>query len=133
MPTHFFQDRFYQAQTITCEAGEKIQNVCKVANDVVCAQINKVTLSFVDNAERVLFAMFNVCSGSEPLLSSSKVSYLLAYILELAEQFLDFITSLAALDIEFQLELGWLDIEADEFVLMDNVRTRKEKRQVGQH
>lgn len=77
--------------------------------------------------------MFNVCSGSEPLLSSSKVSYLLAYILELAEQFLDFITSLAALDIEFQLELGWLDIEADEFVLMDNVRTRKEKRQVGQH
>jgi hypothetical protein len=122
---------------VSCIAGTKIKNLCKVANDVVCSQINKLTLNFMDNAERILFAMFDVCNNNELLRASwstsPKVSHLLAYILEFAEQFLDYISSLAALDIEIELELGWVDFEADEFVVMDSVRTRKKRRQVGQH
>ena len=121
---------------MTFNAGTKIQSLCKVANDQVCSQINKFTLNFMDNAERILLAMFDVCNSNELLQvswsTSPKVSYLLAYILEIAELFLDYISSLAALDIEIELELGWIDIDA-EFVVMDSMPTRMKRRQMGQH
>ena len=119
------------------KAETKVQDFCKVANDLMTFQTNKLTSNFLDNAERILLAMFDVCNKNELFgtswSTSPKVSCLLANILEFAEQFLDYICSLAALDIEIELELGWVDIDADEFVVMDSVSRRVKRRQVGHH
>ena len=136
----FMKDKFCQAQSrckvASCNAQTKIQNLGKAAKDLLCSQINQLTLNFMENAERILFAMFDVCNNNELLQvswsTSPKVSYLVAYILEFAEQFLDYISSLAAFDIEIELELGWIDMDAD-FVAMDIMPTRMKRRQVGQH
>lgn len=89
----------------------------------------------MDNAERILVAMFDVCTNKEylqaPWSTSSNLAYLLAKIVEFAEQFLDYIASLTALDVEFELELGWVDIGVDEFVVID-VPKRKKRRPLGQ-
>lgn len=121
---------------MTCNAGTKVQSLCQVANDLH-NDLNRLTSDFVDNAERILFAMFDVCNKNELLgtswTTSPKVSCLLANILKFAEEFLDYISSLAALDIEVELELGWVDIEADEFVVMDSMPRRMKRRQLGHH
>ena len=115
----FFQNLAQtKGKVVTCDAGTKIQNVCKMANDLFSSQIDKLTLNFMDNAERIILSMFDVCNNSEFLQAtwstSPKISYLLAYILEFADQFLDYISSLTALDIEIEFELGWAEIEDDE-------------------
>jgi hypothetical protein len=121
---------------VTCNAGTKIQNYGKVANELMCSQINNLTTKFMENAERILFAMFDICNDNKLFQvswsTSPNVSDLLAYILEFAEQFLDYISSLAAFDIEIELELGWIDMDAD-FVMMDSLPTKIKRRQVGQH
>ena len=122
---------------MTSNAGTKVQNICRMANDLVTSRISKLTSDFMDNAERILFAMFDACNKSKLLgtswSASLQVSCLLANVLEFAEQFLDYISSLAALDIEIELELGWVDIEADDFFVMDSVPRRMKRRQVGHH
>ena len=110
-----------------------------MANDLVCSQINKLTLEFMDNAERILYAMFsafnNTCNDllETSLSTSPKVTCLLAYMLEFTEQFLDYIASLVALDVEIEFNLGWIDFEADEQFMMGNVSRAKKRRHVGQH
>lgn len=134
------------AQTKTTEvvhsAIAKIQYICKNTEELACTHVDKLTAEFSKKTDTIITAMSDICKNEKIFqiswFVSSKVTELLGWLLEFIETFFDYISSLTAFDFnDVPLEMGWVQIEANELaMLLINVGTlavRRKRRFVGQH